>query len=101
MPSRGVPSEEDILKWLNDGVDEEYIAARPRVASAGLTMKPAGNAPSDPSHNPDPTPTRNVDSGGHDAQPMIRRQHDGAPVHPNRLAPSEPVSDTPLLRKTG
>jgi len=29
------PTEEDILKWLNEGMDSEDVPARPRVVSGG------------------------------------------------------------------
>jgi predicted Zn finger-like uncharacterized protein len=38
------PTEDDILRWLNEGTDEEYIAARPRVIGseeAGTQPRPA------------------------------------------------------------
>jgi predicted Zn finger-like uncharacterized protein len=31
------PTEEDILKWLNEGADEEFIAPRPRIVGGGKT----------------------------------------------------------------
>ena len=76
------PTEEDIVRWLNEGSDEEFLAARPRIVSGRDSAHPE-------SHEDSPT-----------AQPA-------APPVESRIPRSDPILDpaaaapgTPL-RRTG
>lgn len=37
---RHPPTEDDILRWLNEGLDEDYQAARPKVISGSDPSRP-------------------------------------------------------------
>ena len=51
------PTEGDILDWLNEGVDEEYLAKRPRVIMGGQPRNPL-----DQNQTAKPTPSVPPDS---------------------------------------
>lgn len=74
------PTEDDILRWLNEGSDDEFLAARPRIIS--------GKDPDRPESHADET----------DPAPVV------SPVE-SRTLPSDPLLDSARtakgLRKTG
>jgi predicted Zn finger-like uncharacterized protein len=77
------PTEEDILGWLNDGSDDEFLAPRPRVVSGnGEVMQTDAQGPM-PDDDP---PTSSVEE-------RIPR--------PNTVLDSAPISTGKGLRKTG
>ena len=57
--AKHVPTEEDILSWLNEGSDEDYVAPRPRVARMPSIAEPV---PVNHTSTKDPSATRKPDT---------------------------------------
>ena len=83
------PTEEDVLRWLNEGMGEDELAPRPRVISGGgsaVEAEPATGPADDPS---EPT----LAPAAANRPPALR---DG-PTGPE----SAPLDKETFLRKTG
>lgn len=91
VAAKPVPSEDDILRWLNEDNDDEFLGARPR-----LVAPPAGDSGAPPEPADDTPQVQPTDS------------HDRIIPRPIRQVPKASTSETadapqPTLkfRKTG
>jgi predicted Zn finger-like uncharacterized protein len=75
------PTEDDILGWLNEGVDDEFLAPRPRIISGSDPVHPE-------SHEEAPAQSQSIPSAG------PRLPHSDTDLD-SQSVPQEP------LRKTG
>ena len=80
--ARRAPTEDDILRWLSEGAEEESVAPRPRIIS--------GSDPSRPESHEDTNAS----------EPAVASAGLPAP-HPTTVVDPGPLSTGKGLRKTG
>lgn len=84
-----VPTEDDILRWLNEGLDDEFIAARPRIVGADGRELDGPDSP-------------RVLQKDNRAEPAPASGEHRPTSHPRLAEPARPaVGASGYLRKTG